>query len=248
MILIYSYSTKIGNYSDNEWVMNYFRASIKVSKKLGYKIKLYGCQYAYSFLNDLIDYYVDVTNENFILTDDLKMYIHSKEEMDCITIDGDIILGSPLYLPTDCDVLFETKLRVKRSKIKTKFNDYLEIFKKYPSEKLNNYFHFDGFYSCNVGLLKFNNQEVKNLLLKNYYDFREKYLQIIEPNENLIQKGDPAIIVCEYNFACIIEKEKIDVKYCIEFNNYRHYMSTDKLSEDFKKHIEKINNIENKII
>ena len=121
MKLIYGYSTKMGNYDDNDWILLLFKASITRSKQLGYTIKLYGCNFAYDKLKDVIDEYVDITNEEFILTDDLKLYIHSKEDLNCITIDGDIILEHKL------DLSKKALIRLQLRK---------EAFNKSHSEKL----------------------------------------------------------------------------------------------------------------
>ncbi len=248
MKLIYSYSTKMGNYDDNDWILLLFKASITRSKQLGYTIKLYGCNFAYDKLKDVIDEYVDITNEEFILTDDLKLYIHSKEDLDCITIDGDIILEHKLDLSKKCDIFFERKGQVKNSKSITKFQKYLNVFKKYDVESNINYFNYDVHYACNMGILKFNNQNIKDLFISSYYNFRKYYLDVIEPIENLTYKNDPAIIVCEYMFACIIEQTTTKVKFCKDFNNYTHYMSNDKFTLKAWKHANDILNKKHKLI
>lgn len=229
----------MGNYTDNDWVVIYYRASIRIAKKLGYKIKFYGCDFIYNNLKDDIDEFVSIENETFILTDDLKMFIHSNENLDCITIDGDIILDSPLNLPTDCDVLFETKLLNTRNK---KFKKYIEIFKKYDVINNIKYFDYDGLHASNVGILKFNTQESKNILLESYYNFRKYYLENIEPHENLTNWNDPSIIVCEYYFPKVMEAKGITYKFCKDFNRYTHYASETKFQQKFFNHINAIYN------
>lgn len=229
----------MGNYTDNDWVVIYYRASMRIAKKLGYKIKLYGCDFIYENLKDDVDEFVNIQNESFILTDDLKMFIHSNEGLDCITIDGDIILDTPLNLPTDCDVLFETKLLNTRNE---KFKKYIEIFKKYDVIGNIEYFDYNGLHASNVGILKFNTQESKNILLKSYYDFRRYYLENIEPYENLTNWNDPSIIVCEYYFPKVMKAKDITYKFCKDFNNYTHYASESKFQQKFFNHINAIYN------
>jgi hypothetical protein len=239
MKLIYSFTTKMGNYTDNDWVVIYYKAAMRRARSLGYKIKFYGCNFMYENLIDDVDEFVNIEDEEFILTDDLKIFIHQKEDLDCVTIDGDIILESKLVLPEDCDVLFETKLLNSKN---PKFNRYMNVFKKYNTSEYINSFDYDGLNACNVGVLKFNNLHTKNLLINRYYQFREWYLKTIEPTENLTQWNDPAIIICEYYFARLMDKNNISYKFCRDFNDYTHYASELKFKQKFFNHINAIFN------
>ena len=239
MKLIYSFTTKMGNYTDNDWVVIYYKAAMRRARSLGYKIKLYGCNFMYENLIDDIDEFVSVEDEQFILTDDLKIFIHQREGLDCVTIDGDIILESKLILPDDCDVLFETKLLNTKN---PKFNKYLDIFKKYKTSEHINLFDYNGLHACNVGILKFNNLHTKNLLINRYYQFRKWYLETIEPYENLTQWNDPSIIICEYYFGRLMEKNNISYKFCRDFNDYTHYASSLKFEQKFFNHINAVFN------
>jgi hypothetical protein len=242
MKLVYSFTTKMQNYDDNDWQMLLYRASIIKSKKLGYSIKLYGCNFAYDSLKDLIDEYVDITNEEFILTDDLKIYIHSKEDLDCITFDGDIILENALTLPVDCDMIYERKGIVIASKVKTKFKKYLDIFKNYDIESVIPEFNYCTNYACNVGILKFNNQTLKDIFIKKYYIFREFYFKYIDTDPKLYKNDDPAIIICEYTFACLLDELNYTGKECNCINNYIHYMSLTKFTPIAWRHVNSIIN------
>ncbi len=239
MKLVYSFTTKMGNYTDNDWVVIYYKAAMRRARELGYKIKFYGCNFMYENLVDDIDEFVNIENEEFILTDDLKIFIHQKEGLDCVTIDGDIILESKLVLPEDCDVLFETKLLNTKN---PKFNRYMDVFKKYNTSEYINSFDYNGLHACNVGVLKFNNIHTKNLLINRYYEFRKWYLETIEPSENLTQWNDPAIIICEYYFGRLLEKNNISYKFCRDFNDYTHYASELKFQQKFFNHINSIFN------
>lgn len=239
MELVYSFTTKMGNYTDNEWVVIYYKASMLRAKSLGYKIKFYGCDFMYNNLKDYIDNFVSIENKDFILTDDLKMFIHSNEDLNCVTIDGDVILESKLNLPTDCDVLFETKLFNSKNE---KFKRYMDIFKKYDIENNIKYFDYNGLHASNVGILKFNTQSSKDILLKAYYDFRKYYLETIEPIENLTDWNDPSIVVCEYYLTRVMNAMGITYKFCKEFNDYVHYASETKFQQKFFNHVNSIFN------
>jgi hypothetical protein len=237
----------MGNYDDNDWIMLLYKAAITRSKKLGYTIKLYGCDFAYDKLKEVIDEWVDITDEEFILTDDLKIYIHSKEELDCITIDGDIILESKLKLPWDCDMVYEITGVVK-SKTQTKFQRYLNIFKDYDIESNIEYFNYNTSYACSVGILKFNNEEVKKLFISTYYKFRKYFIDNIKSDNRLVKKDDPAIIVCEYMFACLLENTEYVGKECNKINDYTHYMSLTKFTPIAWKHVDSILNPTTKLL
>ena len=58
----------------------------------GHEVKFYGCDYCIDFLKGYYNESVSVENIEFDIADDLKMYIHSKEESGIVTIDGDLIL------------------------------------------------------------------------------------------------------------------------------------------------------------
>lgn len=247
MKLIYSYSTKMGNYDDNDWILLLYKAAIVRSKELGYTIKLYGCNFTYDKLKDVIDEYVDITNEEFLLTDDLKLFIHSIEGLDCITIDGDIILESKLNLPIECDVIYERKGVVK-AKSQTKFQKYLNIFKKYEVMSNIEYFNYELPYACSVGILKFNNEETKQLFISTYYKFREYFLNNIVTDIGLHKKDDTAIIVCEYMFACLLEGTSYIGKECNDINHYTHYMSLTKFTPTAWKHVDSILTQSHKLI
>jgi hypothetical protein len=247
MKLIYSYSTKIGNYDDNDWQMLLYRAAIIRSKQLGYIIKLYGCDFVYDKLKDVIDEYVDITNEEFILTDDLKIYIHSNEGLDCITIDGDIILESKLNLPYDCDVIYERNGVVKSKSI-TKYEKYLDIFKDYDVIDSVKFFKYNTVYSCNVGILKFNNEYVKELFLESYYKLREYFLKNIKSDSRLSHRDNPSLIICEYMFACLLEETDYIGKECNNINDYTHYVYLTKFTPIAWRHVDSILNPSTKII
>ncbi len=247
MKLIYSYSTKMGNYDDNDWQMRLYKAAIIRSKQLGYNIKLYGCNFAYDRLKNVIDEYVDITNQEFLITDDLKLYIHSKEDLDCITIDGDIILESKLNLPINCNVVYERKA-VVRAKTLTKFQRYLNIFKDYNIESNIEYFNYNLYYACSVGILKFNDTQVKELFISSYCKFRKYFLDNIKSDNRLSKRDDPAIIVCEYMFACLLEGTNYIGKECNDINDYTHYMSLTKFTPAAWRHVDSILNPSKKMI
>ena len=62
-----------------------------------------------------------IDNIQFELLDDLKIWIHKNNDLDCVTFDGDIILTNKLKLPPNTDdAWFEYK---ETKKVKGKKKD-----------------------------------------------------------------------------------------------------------------------------
>ena len=237
MILIFSYSTKIGDYKDNDFYLSFYKISMKIAKDLGYTIKFYGCEYALNFLKEFYDESVDVSNENFILTDDLKIFIHQNEPCGAITIDGDLFLYKKLSIDSEKDISIDRDEYIYHRRSK-KYREYLPFFFKYDLSSIN-YFDKENDTALNVGILRFKNQKIKDLFISEYYKFRKLYLDIIEPKEHLLKnKKTISIIICQYLFNCISKIENIQIDYCYKENDYKHYIGQSK--KHFKKELDKL--------
>jgi hypothetical protein len=101
-------------------------------------------------------------NIKFDLVDDLKIWIHTQNDLDCITFDGDIILTSRLDFMNEFgyDAIFENK-ETKKNVLNKEWDSYngyvtmLEIFEKYNTDKLVKNYTNTNTFSCNVGVIKF---------------------------------------------------------------------------------------------
>ena len=236
MKLFFSYSTHIGDYGGNRFtkfdktdeVLELYKISMERAKSFGHTIKFYGCEYSLNYLKEYYDEFVNIDDINFDITDDLKIYIHSKEDINCITFDGDIILENKLHIDTSCDVLFE---QIEEFETNLQYHEHvtfkmLDVFKKYKIDEKFKNFSFSPQYYFNVGVLKFKNQETKNLLIQSYYELKKYYLQNIEPYEKLIPQGlIVSIIICQYYFTNIIKVKNIKVNFTKnnKQNKYIHY-------------------------
>ena len=115
MKLIFSFSTKIGDYGGGRYtkddktdhVLELYKVAMERANDFGHEVKFYGCDYCIDFLKGYYNESVSVENIEFDITDDLKMYIHSKEESGIVTIDGDLILNKKLKINENADVVFE---------------------------------------------------------------------------------------------------------------------------------------------
>ena len=101
MKLIFSFSTKIADYGGGRYtkddktdhVLELYKVAMKRATDFGHEVKFYGCDYCIDFLKGYYSESVSVENIDFDITDDLKIYIHSKEESGIVTIDRDLILA-----------------------------------------------------------------------------------------------------------------------------------------------------------
>lgn len=241
MILCYSFDSRINLYDDPLWILKIYAASMKKAKSFGYRVKFYGDKFSIDNLKGYFDEFEDISEKKFILVDDLKLYIHEINNLECVTIDGDIILHDKIELPKgEFDVIFE--LAETRSNVmKLKHNpshgyfSLVDIFDKYMDSTIP-YWNSKLSLACNVGLVKFNNQKVKDLFLNQYKIFRDFFLSNIEPKENLIESEFvPSIIISQYNFGLLSEFYNLKVKFFKDYNSYTHFYGKIKFLPQVRK-------------
>ena len=246
MKLAYSFDSRLNIYPDNDWILDIYAAAMTKAKQFGHKVLFYGDSYSINKLKGFYDASEDISDKEFILVDDLKLYIHEVNDLDCVTIDGDIILHDTLILPKGSDVVFELA-ETRSNVLKKKYNpqhgyfDLVEIFNPYMiySDHWNDKLEL----SCNVGMIKFNSQGVKTLFLSEYKKFREHFLSKIEPHEKLLRsKYVPSIIVAQYNFGLLSSHYNVNVKYFKDYNTYTHFYGKIKFAEKTKKAVYSILN------
>ena len=235
MNLIFSFSKRIGDYGGgrytlldkNDHVLDLYKVSMQRAKNLGHSIKFYGCSSSLRYLKGFYDTSVNIDNIDLIITDDLKIYIHSQEKLGAITIDGDIILSKKLRIQETADITLEQKeIFVPNSPWQTEsLFKIIDVFKKYNIDTKFNNFSFTPNYLFNVGILQFKNESVKNLFISSYYKLRNYYLENIEPIEKLIPQGlIVSTVICQYYFTSICKILNIKVSFTdrIQENKYIH--------------------------
>jgi len=142
--------------------------------------------------------------------------IRANNDLDCITIDGDIILTDKLNMPPSTDdVWFEYK-ETKKNALDKKFdiqNGYhtmIDIFKEADTQKYIPEFSYHNGVAWNVGFIKFNNQKTKDILLNGYYNLKNFYLTKIDNSFEFRKKGIlPSLIVCQYHFGNLVTHHKL---------------------------------------
>ena len=216
MNLIFSYSTHIGDYKGGRYtkdnktdhVLELYKISMERAKNLGHGIKFYGCEYSLNFLKGYYEDSVSVEDVKFDITDDLKIYIHSKEPAGSITFDGDIILENKLQIDESADVVFETKEDFVPDSIWQQESIFkiIDIFKKYKVDEVFENFSFEPQYLCNVGVIRFRTEELRKLFVESYYELKEYYLKNIEPIEKLIPQKFDLIFIDSFHNAQHVKK------------------------------------------
>lgn len=246
MYLAYGFTTKIGNYSDLDYIFDLYKASMIKSKEFGYYIKLYGCKTTLNNLSEYADEIVDVSDGDFIITDDLKIYIHTQEDLDCCFIDGDLILNSKIDIPTDYDIITDRRGWINKDK-SNRFLTNINLFKNYDLSDIQ-YCNLSHPNSFTMGILKFNSSELKDICINQYYKFRNFYIDNIYPSESKSIKDDPSIIICEQLFSHISDSLNFKSIFLVDYVDYNHYFSISKFYESTKSHVKGILNKDKHLI
>lgn len=247
MILTYSFDTRLNLYEDTDWILDIYSACMLTAKKFKYTIRFFGDSKAYNKLSKYIDEYINIEDQRFKIVDDLKIYIHEVSDLNCITIDGDILLSHQLQFPnTNPEVVFEVA-ETRRNALKIENNfmsgyfSMVEIFDKYIDK--SDFLHWNNNLRlcCNVGLIKFNCQDTKDRFILEYKKLRKLFLEEIEPKEHLKSKGCiPSIIISQYNFGLLTKHLGTKVSFLKDFNNYTHFYGKVKFSDKTRLVIQSI--------
>jgi len=207
-----------------DYILDLYKFTMGLSKELGNEIIFYGDTKSIEYLRGYYDSSVCIDDVDIRFIDDLKMYIHSKEGLDCLTIDGDLVLHKNIE-SNGGDVWFELKRRFDYKKFATNRNvEYmykyqLAFFRKIVDKVVDLNFECESY--INVGLIKFNNQKVKDYFLDSFYKLRNLYINEAYTKMNKLKIPShpnmgpvPSLILTQYNFACIEENNpSFDVRY-----------------------------------
>lgn len=247
--ITYCFTTKLSKYNNNDYILTFYKLSMTRAKEFGHTISFYGCKYSIDFLKGYYDNCIDVSNEKFQLVDDLKLYVHENGNIDTITIDGDLILNKELIIDDTVDIVYDANEYLDIAPWGDAYNMFLHPLKKYPIEEVINGFKFNTSFAINVGILKFNNNEVKTLFIETYKEFKEYYLKSIEPIENFKYYDHfISIIICQFLFASLIKEKNISavaLKYGAQKfrydNHYWHWIGQTKFSSSAKSSFKEYN-------
>ena len=230
----FGFDRRIGLYSDINYILDIYKASMTTFcdvGKSGVTPKLYADTETLQYLKG---YYgegkgIDISNKTFTHVDDLKVYIHSNEDLNCITIDGDILFQDTLRFPNQLNTkvyfeIEETEARSLHPKY-DKNNGYetlRRVFKKHNVADFVKDYDYKNTSAYNVGILKFQCQKTKDLLIERYYDIRKYFDNVIAGDEEIESWHIPSIMLTQYYWGSICKKNKIDVTFLKDFNQYTH--------------------------
>lgn len=244
--LFWSLDTRMNFYSDFEYIVNLYKASMTRAKALGYKVNFYGDGNVITLFEKEVDTFYDISNFQFSVVDELKLHIHSQHDLSCVTIDGDLILNEHLKFPNieNTHVYFEfpeTKNDILQEKnnIFNGYGDLKRIFKKYNVKQEFEHFNYDNFFACNTGLIKFNNQKTKQLFISEFHKLKQFFNSNIKPVEELDSNYSFAIkqikfILAQYYFGCLSESLNIPIVFLNSYNSYNHFYGNKKFQQSTK--------------
>ena len=221
--LIWSFVHSLNLYDDKSYILDMYKASMKLAKKLGYEINFYGDTRSITYLSEYLDNYVEVKASDFILIDDLKIYIHRHEGLNACTIDGDILLHKRLNFkdPDMTDMYFEASENTKQ--VFNKYVPLLKIFSEYQIQNIIPEWNRLSKNSVNSGIVKFNNEKSKKIILDRYKSLRDYYLSEIEPVHRLLNSLMlPGIITGQFMYSNIAQFYNYKISYMND-NTYVHY-------------------------
>tara|TARA_B100000073_G_scaffold138855_1_gene114138 strand:- start:572 stop:1288 length:717 start_codon:yes stop_codon:yes gene_type:complete len=224
MNLAFSFSTKFNKYTQKRKpTINWYKLSMSKAREFGHNIIFYGCNEMLNELDGFYDRGVDVSDKEFGLIDDLKLYVHEKEPIGTVTIDGDLVLNKPLEIDESADMVIEM---YEEGNAFRYYKPQIEYFKhnKTITEDIE-YLDFNNKTACNVGILWFKDEKVRDLLINHYKKFRNYYFKTILPKDYQPTIKHSAI-VCQFYFYCLVKSLGIKVSPAKNFgdNDYTHYI------------------------
>jgi hypothetical protein len=234
-------------YPDKGYILDLYKSSMARAKSLGYNVNFYGDTDSINIFSGILDRAYDISHKEFLVVDDLKLYIHSQHNLDCVTIDGDLILEDELKFPdpNSNHVYFdfpETKNDIlkEENNIYNGYGDLKMIFKKYNAMDYFPYFNYDNPFACNTGIIKFNDQETKNLFLSEFNKIQKFFAEKIQANEGDFNFKQIRFIIAQYYYGCLIKNLKIPACFLSGYNRYEHFYGNKKFESRTKHLVYKI--------
>lgn len=224
--LSFSFDNRLTTFPVSPYAWDLHRAALTAARNNGHEIVFYGDSFSLKKLKGFYDHGVSVDSKKFVLIDDLKVYIHETNNLDCTTIDSDLILHEPLRHYSQGDVWFDhIELNIQRPPYRVTYHPVLDEFAKEGADKTLKHFDLNFDAAVNVGLIKFNSQYIKDYLIKSYYEIREIYLNNILPRYDMRAAGlIPSVIASQFYWTCILDDLNADCKYYTNFIKYDHFV------------------------
>jgi len=255
----YSFDRRMSLYEDVNYILDIYKASMITFRDIAANIEpvLYADTETLEYLKGYYKEGIDISDKTFEEVDDLKVWIHSVNDLNCVTVDGDILFFSQLVFPNmyNTKVYFEieeTEARSLHSKYDDKngYETLRNVFKKYETTKYVDGYDYYNTSAYNVGILKFNCQETKDLLIKKYYEIKKFYQDNIKGDNEILDWHVPSIMLTQYFWGGLCRNNKINVTFLNNFNSYKHLYGKWKFADTIPEKIYGIisKDIERKLI
>ena len=183
LIWTYSKSWKKGfknNHVDYGYIEYLYKKSLTEAGNQFKKI-IYTDEQSKDTFKDYVDEVKIIEPREFVFLADLKFYVLEKEQGEFCCIDGDLFLKRDLEIPSS-DFGFELEFKDQFA---------LEYSKVFIHHGIHNVIPYWGLnkLSINLGLMYFNNDEIKNELVSEFKKVQKFYLDKIEPIYNYNEHG-----------------------------------------------------------
>jgi hypothetical protein len=221
-----------------EFVYDMYYLSIVMAKNLGYRTILYGNSNAILRLREICDEVINIDRLDYQLYDDPKVYIWENRQGDYTTIDGDVFLYKRLnfredYLHKKFDIRVEKFQPLNRNKL---VYDAWNMFNSFnPSSIIPFWNGYPLADSYNTGIVYWDNQQVKQFYIQNYYILREWYIRnkILFDSSSSYMMNDisiPSHFICEHLMRRVVHYFDLNVESLFKNgnNSYTHLVGADK--------------------
>jgi hypothetical protein len=207
--LIWTYDDSVGkSFIGNEYritLINYYILSINNAKSLGYHTIIYTT-------NTSKKYFIEVVDEIIIIEkpyetkifDYLKIYVlETRNDKFCL-IDGDLIIHKKLPEFTE-DVMFDT---IEEGIWEIEYETIVKQFDKMGIKNVVNFWTTDKLNTMNLGILSFNNNNIKNEYVKLWKEVNEW----VNNQTEFIDFDLATMVVSQYLLTIICKKENINTQ------------------------------------
>ncbi len=241
MKLVWSLANRNPQNPHNQYVYDMFYLSIHMAKDLGYETVLYGTSDAIVRIGEYFDEVYNTDDIEYLLFDDLKMYIWEDRTDDYATIDGDMFLFSQLKFNNNPNIFLSFDQLIK-SDIQKSVNDSLDLLNKIEIVNLIPEWNPLSKNSISTNLIRWKGN---NGLLKYYIESYKKLRELFLENETSIQKINSELsnnkslishILCEHLLERIVSYYNLsyDELRSTSKNSYSHWQGTEKFDDKNK--------------
>jgi len=241
MKLVWSLANRNPQNPHNQYVYDMFYLSIHMAKDLGYETVLYGTSDAIVRIGEYVDEVYNTDDVEYLLFDDLKMYIWEDRTDDYATIDGDMFLFSQLKFNNNPNIFLSFDQLIK-SDIQKSVNDSLDLLNKIEIINLIPEWNPLSKNSISTNLIRWKGN---NGLLKYYIESYKKLRELFLENETSIQKINSELsnnkslishILCEHLLERIISYYNLsyDELRNTHKSSYSHWQGTEKFDNKNK--------------